>query len=38
MSSGRYSLTHFSDLRVLTGGTSHLDEDQTLTKRQKEGT
>ncbi|XP_045697126.1 neuroguidin [Phyllostomus hastatus] len=35
MSSQLHSLTHFSDISALTGGTPHLDEDQNPVKRKK---
>ncbi|XP_067596151.1 neuroguidin isoform X2 [Pseudorca crassidens] len=35
MSSQIHSLTHFSDISALTGGTPHLDEDQNSTKKRK---
>uniref|UniRef100_A0A8B9X3Y7 Neuroguidin n=1 Tax=Bos mutus grunniens TaxID=30521 RepID=A0A8B9X3Y7_BOSMU len=35
MSSQLHSLTHFSDISALTGGTPHLDEDQNPTKKRK---
>ncbi|OWK10323.1 hypothetical protein Celaphus_00005747 [Cervus elaphus hippelaphus] len=35
MSSQLHSLTHFSDIGALTGGTPHLDEDQNPKKRKK---
>ncbi|KAB0380724.1 hypothetical protein FD755_008508 [Muntiacus reevesi] len=35
MSSQLHSLTHFSDIGALTGGTPHLDEDQNPTKKRK---
>ncbi|XP_068821690.1 neuroguidin isoform X1 [Capricornis sumatraensis] len=35
MSSQLHSLTHFSDISALTGGTPHLNEDQNPKKRKK---
>ncbi|XP_016061327.1 PREDICTED: neuroguidin isoform X2 [Miniopterus natalensis] len=35
MSSQLHSLTHFSDISALTGGTPHLDEDQNPIKKRK---
>lgn len=35
MSSQLHSLTHFSDISALTGGTAHLDEDQNPVKKRK---
>ncbi|PNJ35696.1 NGDN isoform 4 [Pongo abelii] len=35
MSSQLHSLTHFSDISALTGGTAHLDEDQNPIKKRK---
>lgn len=35
MSSQLHSLTHFSDISALTGGTPHLDEDQNPVKKRK---
>lgn len=35
MSSQLHSLTHFSDISALTGGTPHLDEDQNPAKKRK---
>ncbi|XP_051051665.1 neuroguidin isoform X2 [Phodopus roborovskii] len=35
MSSQLHSLTHFSDISALTGGTAHPDEDQPIKKRKK---
>ncbi|XP_076983280.1 neuroguidin [Tamandua tetradactyla] len=35
MSSQLHSLTHFGDISALTGGTPHLDEDQTSVKKRK---
>ncbi|XP_062947220.1 neuroguidin isoform X2 [Cynocephalus volans] len=35
MSSQLHSLTHFSDISALTGGTAHLEEDQNPIKKRK---